>query len=340
MSQFGGKDSKRHFTVVMGNKEHGLYVSSTPSSAAKKAVTKICAANKSKKVVFHIREITQGSKKKTYGPYEGHIEKLKEPIELKGRIIKYKPVAKLSRKSGSKKGGMIGGSPKAVGQTQPAVNPFNFFNNKPSAPKFENINENHKKISNKRGSDSPLPKFVIETVEDLRLKKFNPQDLVMDTNKFGSSNRNHNLFDYTLAMPEGSSDRKRISFIFRKDITEEKLFDFLRDEQKKSKIIQRFVDLGIAHEATIFLDIPYIYEGNDIPRVERVEYLKYFPPEHLASQEIPEQVDYAMMDDIRRSGIRKKNEILEYFRRKGITNKTQQNKIINNYEAFRGKPLT
>ncbi len=74
MPQFGGKiekktssDSKRHFTVVMGGKEHGLYVSSTPSSASKKAVTKLCAANKSKKVEFHIREITQGSKKKTYG---------------------------------------------------------------------------------------------------------------------------------------------------------------------------------------------------------------------------------------------------------------------------------
>jgi hypothetical protein len=29
--------NKRHFTVVIGSKEHGLYVSSTPSSAAKKA---------------------------------------------------------------------------------------------------------------------------------------------------------------------------------------------------------------------------------------------------------------------------------------------------------------
>ena len=106
MQQFGGKDSKRHFTVVMGGKEHGLYVSSTPSSAAKKAVTKLCTANKSKKVEFHIREITQGSKKKTYGPYEGHLEKLKEPIELKGRVIRYKPVAKLSGKTGAKKGGM------------------------------------------------------------------------------------------------------------------------------------------------------------------------------------------------------------------------------------------
>ncbi len=110
MSQFGGKDSKRHFTVVMGGKEHGLYVSSTPSSAAKKAVTKLCAANKGKKVEFSIREITQGSKKKTYGPYLGHIEKLKEPIELKGRVIKYKPVAKLSGKTSAKKGGMRGGA--------------------------------------------------------------------------------------------------------------------------------------------------------------------------------------------------------------------------------------
>jgi hypothetical protein len=113
MQQFGGKDSKRHFTVVMGNKEHGLYVSSTPSSAAKKAVTKLCTANKSKKVEFSIREITQGSKKKTYGPYEGYIEKLKEPIELKGRVIRYKPVAKLSgkvgKKSNVKKGEMRGG---------------------------------------------------------------------------------------------------------------------------------------------------------------------------------------------------------------------------------------
>ena len=117
MPQFGGKNakktsssSKRHFTVVMGGKEHGLYVSSTPSSAARKAVTKLCAANKSKKVEFHIREITQGSKKKTYGPYEGYIERLKEPIELKGRVIKYKPVAKLSGKIGAKKGGMRGGN--------------------------------------------------------------------------------------------------------------------------------------------------------------------------------------------------------------------------------------
>ena len=102
--------SKRHFTVVIGNKEHGLYISSSPSSAARKAVSKLCATDKKKKVQFSIREITQGSKKKTYGPYLGEIEKLAKPIELKGRVIQYKPVAKLNRKTGAKKGVMRGGN--------------------------------------------------------------------------------------------------------------------------------------------------------------------------------------------------------------------------------------
>ena len=120
MPLIGGKNAKkkssssstkRHFTVVIGNKEHGLYVSSSPSSAARKAVSKLCATDKKKKVEFQIREITQGSKKKTYGPYLGAIEKLDKPIELKGRVIKYKPVAKLlgkkTKTGGAKKKGSV-----------------------------------------------------------------------------------------------------------------------------------------------------------------------------------------------------------------------------------------
>ena len=101
--------SKRHFTVVIGSKEHGLYCSSSPSSAARKAVSKLCGKEKGKKVEFCLREITQGSKKKTYGPYLGHVEKLAKPIELKGRVIERKPVALLKPKSSAKKGGMRGG---------------------------------------------------------------------------------------------------------------------------------------------------------------------------------------------------------------------------------------
>jgi hypothetical protein len=102
-------NSKRHFTVVIGSKEHGLYCSSSPSSAARKAVSKLCGKENGKRVEFCIREITQGSKKKTYGPYLGHIEKLAKPIQLKGRLVERTPVVRLKPKSSAKKGGMRGG---------------------------------------------------------------------------------------------------------------------------------------------------------------------------------------------------------------------------------------
>jgi hypothetical protein len=156
MLQFGGKpnkssssDSKRHFAVIMGGKEHGRYVSSTPSSAAKKAITKLCTSNKVKKVEFHIREITQGSKKKTYGPYIGYIEKLKEPIELKGRVIKYKPVAKLSGKSSSKKGG----APKATKATKATKSP-NTRNN--TSIYYVTSNNNNNNIGNPAAGPAPV----------------------------------------------------------------------------------------------------------------------------------------------------------------------------------------
>jgi hypothetical protein len=99
--------SKRHFTVVMNSNEHGLYVSSTPSSAARKVVSKLCADNKNKKVEFSLRETTKASNKKIYGPYTGYMQKLDKPIELKGRVIRYKPIAKL--KKSLKKNNQIGG---------------------------------------------------------------------------------------------------------------------------------------------------------------------------------------------------------------------------------------
>ena len=94
--------SKRHFTAIIGKKEQGTYVSSSPSSAARKAVSKLCADNKKMKVKFSIRETTRDSNKKTYGPYIGYMQKLDKPVELEGRIIKYKPIAKLDKK-GSKR---------------------------------------------------------------------------------------------------------------------------------------------------------------------------------------------------------------------------------------------
>jgi len=146
--------SKRHFTAVIDSKEYGLYISSIPSSAARKVVSKLCANNKNKKVKFSVREITQGSKKKTYGPYIGYMEKLDKPVELEGRVIKYKPVAKLDKKSSKMIGGnlsdgqnverlsslqsiaftnLTGGAPK------PTQNPNNLFSQFMKAARKEKI---------------------------------------------------------------------------------------------------------------------------------------------------------------------------------------------------------
>ena len=150
MPQVGGGKSakktssstKRHFTVVMGNKEHGLYVSSNPSSAARKAVSKLCAMDKKRKVQFSIREITQGSKKKMYGPYVGKMKKLDKPIELKGRIIKYstdvyldktKTAVKMGKKVGNK---MRGGDVEFTG----IITKNDFFEQKNRGLVFEKEN--------------------------------------------------------------------------------------------------------------------------------------------------------------------------------------------------------
>jgi len=96
---------KRHFTAVVNSKEHGIYNSSSPSSAARKIVSKLCASSKSKKVEFCVRETTQKSEKKTYGPYLGEMKKLAKPIELKGRVIRYAPEVHLKKKKTATKTG-------------------------------------------------------------------------------------------------------------------------------------------------------------------------------------------------------------------------------------------
>ena len=142
--------SKRHFTVVMNSNEHGLYVSSTPSSAARKAVSKLCADNKNKKFEFSIRETTQGSSKKIYGPYLGYMQKLDKPIELKGRVIRYKPIAKLKKKSRKMKGGKIIDKGSRAIILYPAINTNNPNYYISKLIKFDNESEVDKFVSFER----------------------------------------------------------------------------------------------------------------------------------------------------------------------------------------------
>ena len=251
------KNSKRHFTVFIQNKENGLYVSSTPSLAAKKAVSKLCALNKQKKVEFHIREITRDSKKKTYGPYIGYLEKLKIPIKLKEYIIKYNPVAKLKKKSTVKKVGMKGGTkeifknykgsmwPKIVIETKEKKD---FFN------KFDVI----RLVFDKE-------KYIKETNEGLERVESKSHLLDTDKSKPYLLTRNSNILD----------------FRFRKDITDHILQNFL--EEQRPKIIKIFEDLEIQYDIKIYIDVPYVDDRNpeSEPTYERIEYLEYKPNKML-----------------------------------------------------------
>jgi len=81
-------------------------------------VSKLCATDKKKKVKFQIREITHGSKKKTYGHYIGEMK----PIKLKGRVIKYSTDVYLAKKRSTimidkKVNKMRGGDVKTTGIT-------------------------------------------------------------------------------------------------------------------------------------------------------------------------------------------------------------------------------
>jgi len=167
MPQIGGKNakkssktkssstSKRHFTVVIGTKEHGLYVSSSPSSAARKAVSKLCGKEKGKRVEFCLREITQGSKKKTYGPYLGHVEKLAKPIQLKGRLVERMPVARLKAKSSAKKGGMRGG-----GENNMSPIPIISINNVYTKREKEYMNDYEYTLNPSFGMSGQSPQFL------------------------------------------------------------------------------------------------------------------------------------------------------------------------------------
>jgi len=88
----------------------GVYVSTSPSGAARKALTQLCRVKKIHgqcALYITIRETTQGSAKKLLS-YKLNRVKLTKPLELKGRVINYTSTAKSvdsipKCKSGSRK---------------------------------------------------------------------------------------------------------------------------------------------------------------------------------------------------------------------------------------------
>ena len=117
MNLIGGADSFRYFKIISVNykkiKNEGRYkTKGSPGDAAKKAFTQLSKKYKTNKLTFSIKETTQDSPKKTYGPYLGKKTKLKKPLEIKynGKnkpvIIKYETKIHLV-KDHKQKGGML-----------------------------------------------------------------------------------------------------------------------------------------------------------------------------------------------------------------------------------------
>jgi hypothetical protein len=105
MEYIGGSDSFRYFKIIYINnkkvKDDGRYkTKGYPGDAAKKAFTQLSKKYKINKLIFCIKETTQGSTKKEHGPYLGEKIKLKKPltVKYKGKNGKNKPVIKYETK--------------------------------------------------------------------------------------------------------------------------------------------------------------------------------------------------------------------------------------------------
>lgn len=68
--------NNRSFTILYNSKEFCCYNSSTPSLAARKFFSNINKSKQIKKIEFFVKETTNGSKKKLYGPYIGNKDKV------------------------------------------------------------------------------------------------------------------------------------------------------------------------------------------------------------------------------------------------------------------------
>ena len=117
MNFIGGADSFRYFKIISVNnkkvKDEGRYkTKGSPGDAAKKAFTQLSKKYKTNKLTFSIKETTQGSTKKEYGPYLGEKTKLKKPLEIKYKgkkkpvLIKYETKIHLVKDS-KQKGGKV-----------------------------------------------------------------------------------------------------------------------------------------------------------------------------------------------------------------------------------------
>lgn len=156
---------KRYFTIIIDSKENGRYISSSPLSVAKKVLSKLLKLYKCNKIEYCIRETTQSSKKKIYGPYLGEMKKLKNPIKLNNKIIYYKPVVHIKKEKKHIK--MRGGE-----ESQFQLS--NFFNG----------TCNHKTLIQKLNEIKKKNHFLIVNGNNCKIIKMNPSKYTIELQIF------------------------------------------------------------------------------------------------------------------------------------------------------------
>ena len=198
MSLFhGGKaEGDRHFRVVKLNGKEveiggvSITTKASPGDAARKLLSSIAhekGLKKNKKlelgkVKFSIQEYTQGSKKKEYGPYEGHFhkytaEELKKAKTAKGKqVFTMRPMVKLNKN----------------GKSMNMVKK-NKMNNSNNANKTKMNNSRNKVIKNMNNNNKTANKTANKTVNKTTNKMNNKMNNKLKKLKKTLNNLTNNI---------------------------------------------------------------------------------------------------------------------------------------------------
>lgn len=150
------------------------------------------------------------------------------------------------------------------------------------------------------------------------------------------------LYDYKRRMPLPSVDEKTLKFIFRKDISDEKIKAFLDNEEKKLEILEILEKKKIPYEVKIFLNIPYSVDDEQYKiDYDKNLYIEYTPSANLASAAPPynpeNNINYNLMNIMNINDVRTLEELKEYT--KGLSSNKKE-KIRGHYENYKKIKLT
>ena len=243
MNFIGGSDSFRYFKIISVNnkkvKDEGRYkTKGSPGDAAKKAFTQLSKKYKKNKLIFSIKETTQGSSKKEHGPYLGEKIKLKKPLEVKYKgknkpvLIKYETKIHLVKDHKQKGGITIQELQDKIKRRQQTIQELNILSINKSSQNYElRIAEIHSEISH-------LQNMI--TIQELQDKIKRRQQTIQELNILSINKSSQN---YELRIAEIHSEISHLQSMIRNIRNEEQLSQAL--EISKMENVRRIQEENI-----------------------------------------------------------------------------------------------